>query len=177
MRKNVRFTLPGVATMAMLAILLAFDASRALGQTGVSVVGDPRHPSHGPYAELAKVPEKARAKPNPLQYDPDAVAAGGKLYEQHCAECHGAKAGGTKRGPSLMQELVEQATPGALFWILSNGVVRHGMPDWSKLPEQQRWQLVSFIKSFRAAPAKPETLTTPGASKPCATKDSSLPRR
>ena len=23
------------------------------------------------------------------------------------------------------------------------------MPDWSKLPEPQRWQIVAFLKSFR----------------------------
>jgi hypothetical protein len=59
------------------------------------------------------------------------------------------KAEGTKRAPSLLKEQVQQATPGALFWILTNGVVRHGMPVWSKLPEQQRWQIVTFLKSFR----------------------------
>ena len=42
------------------------------------------------YAELAKAPEKARAKRNPLETEPEAVAAGRILFEQHCAECHGA---------------------------------------------------------------------------------------
>jgi mono/diheme cytochrome c family protein len=101
------------------------------------------------YAELTKAPEKARAKRNPFESDPDSVQAGGKLFEIHCAECHGMKAEGGKRGPSLLHEKVQQATPGALFWILSNGVVWHGMPDWSKLPEPQRWQIVSFLKSFK----------------------------
>jgi|CZKR01.1.fsa_nt_gi hypothetical protein len=41
--------------------------------------------------------------------------------------------------------------PGTLFWLLTNGVVRHGMPVWSKLPELQRWQLVRFIKSLTSA--------------------------
>ena len=37
-----------------------------------------------------------------LRMIPDAIAAGGNLYEQHCAECHGSKAEGRrKRGPSL----------------------------------------------------------------------------
>ena len=103
------------------------------------------------YAALEKVPEKARAKPNPFQADPNAVAAGGKLFEQHCAECHGMKAEGTKRGPSLLKEQVKEATPGTIFWILTNGVVRHGMPVWSKLPEPERWQIVTFLKSFRAS--------------------------
>ena len=38
------------------------------------------------------------------------------------------------------------------FWILTNGVVRRGMPVWSKLPEPQRWQLVTYIKSLGVAP-------------------------
>jgi mono/diheme cytochrome c family protein len=40
--------------------------------------------------------------------------------------------------------------------LLTNGVVRKGMPVWSRLPEPQRWQLVSYIKSLGAsqAPAK-----------------------
>lgn len=104
-----------------------------------------------PYAELAKVPSKAAARRNPLQSDPDAVAAGAKLFASHCAECHGDKADGGKKAPSLLTPEVQQATPGALFWLLTNGVVRRGMPVWSKLPEPQRWQLVSFIKSLSAA--------------------------
>jgi hypothetical protein len=43
---------------------------------------------------------------------------------------------------------VQQATPGTLFWILTNGVVRRGMPVWSKLPEPQRWQIVTYLKSL-----------------------------
>lgn len=101
------------------------------------------------YAALADAPEKARGRRNPFAGDPEAVAAGGNLFERHCAECHGRKAGGTKKGPSLLREEVQQATPGTLFWILSNGVVRRGMPVWSKLPEQQRWQLVTFLQSLK----------------------------
>jgi mono/diheme cytochrome c family protein len=41
-----------------------------------------------------------------------------------------------------------------LYYILTNGVVRKGMPVWSKLPEPQRWQLVSYLKSLGAAPPK-----------------------
>src|ERR1700722_17708865 len=61
------------------------------------------------YAELRKVPEKARLKMNPLENDPDAPIAGGKLFERSCAECHGLKAEGGKRGPSLLRGEVQQA--------------------------------------------------------------------
>ena len=100
------------------------------------------------YDEIAQAPAKARARRNPLESDLDAIAAGRLLFEQHCQECHGRSAEGAKRGPSLRAQQVQTAEPGAIFWILSNGVVRRGMPDWSKLPEPQRWELVCFIKSL-----------------------------
>jgi mono/diheme cytochrome c family protein len=101
------------------------------------------------YAALTEASEKARIRKNPFEGDTQAVAAGGKLFEQHCAECHGKKAGGARQGPSLLREEVQQSTPGTLFWVLTNGVVRRGMPVWSKLPEQERWQLVTFLKSLK----------------------------
>lgn len=102
-----------------------------------------------PYAELEKAPQSARTRQNPLQGDSAAVAAGKKLFGRHCAECHGSTAQGGKKGPSLRVPEVQTETPGTLFWVLSNGVVRRGMPDWSKLPEPQRWQIVSYLKSLQ----------------------------
>lgn len=46
-------------------------------------------------------------------------------------------------------------------WILTNGVVRRGMPVWSKLPEPQRWQLVSFLKSLRNPSSLPVEESAP----------------
>jgi len=98
-------------------------------------------------AILARVPEKARAICNPLAKDPGSAAAGKKLFVQHCAECHGSTAQGAKRGPDL-RAASARAKPGELFWILTNGVVRRGMPPWSKLPEPQRWQIITWLKSL-----------------------------
>jgi mono/diheme cytochrome c family protein len=103
-------------------------------------------------SELDKAPQKARAARNPVQNDPEAVAAGKKLFGMHCAECHGEFAEGTRRAPNLHDSQVQDAPPGAIFWVLTNGIVWHGMPVWSKLPEPQRWQLVTYIKSLRARP-------------------------
>jgi mono/diheme cytochrome c family protein len=100
------------------------------------------------YAELEKAPAKYRAKTNPLVADKDAVAAGRVLFEEHCEECHGEKALGTKKAPSLRVPEVQSAPAGSLFWILTNGIVRKGMPVWSKLPEPQRWQLVTYVQSL-----------------------------
>ena len=126
--------------------ILAFGTFRASARKRDSAAGTIKEST---YAALADAPAKARERKNPFEGDPQALAAGGKLFEQHCAECHGMKAGGTRKGPSLLQEEVQQATPGTLFWILSNGVVRRGMPVWSKLPEPQRWQIVTFLQSLK----------------------------
>lgn len=105
-------------------------------------------PTKSVYAELGNVPEKSRNKQNPLSKDPDAWAAGEILFEEHCEECHGTHGVGGKKAPSLRVAEVQEASDGAIFYILSNGVVRKKMPVWSKLPEPQRWQLVSYIKSL-----------------------------
>lgn len=125
------------------------------------------------YSEIGMAPAKARAKRNPLEKDPEAVAAGRILFEQRCAECHGDQAEGGKKGPSLRAAEIQDAEPGAIFWVLTNGVVRRGMPVWSRLPEPQRWQLVSYIKSLGVAPTKTEPS---GGVAPPAAKDSPLPR-
>jgi mono/diheme cytochrome c family protein len=122
------------------------------------------------YAELTKAPQKARAKRNPLERDPDAVAAGRNLFQQHCTECHGDLAEGGRKGPSLLVEQVQNSEPGTIFWILTNGVVWRGMPVWSKLPEPQRWQLVSYIKSLGVAEQVPTRGSSPKPSSGSATR-------
>ena len=101
---------------------------------------------------IARAPMPMRAQNNPYQGQPEAIEAGEKLFHQHCAECHGESAEGTRRAPNLRDSEVQNAPPGAIFWVLTNGIVWHGMPVWSKLPEPQRWQLVTYIKSLGAQP-------------------------
>jgi mono/diheme cytochrome c family protein len=97
---------------------------------------------------MAKAPAKWKTRANPLEHDPEALAAGKKLFGIHCSECHGQTAQGTRRAPTMRSSDVQEATPGAIFWVLTNGIVWRGMPVWSKLPEPQRWQLVTYIKSL-----------------------------
>jgi mono/diheme cytochrome c family protein len=113
------------------------------------------------YSELEQAPEKARVRANPLEKDPEAAAAGRNVFDQHCSSCHGDTAEGSKKAPSLRAPEVQNATPGTLFWLLTNGVVRKGMPVWSRLPEPQRWQLVSYIKSLGTAAADPPPTSKP----------------
>jgi mono/diheme cytochrome c family protein len=96
---------------------------------------------------INRVPAAQRERANPYGNSPDASAAGRVLFEEHCAQCHGKDAQG-RRGPSLRSVLVERATDGELAWILKNGNVREGMPSWGRLPEPQRWQIISYLRSL-----------------------------
>ena len=131
---------------AGLAMIVAAESTRS-SACGASAA-EPQWFHSDVYAELGKVPDKARSRVNPLENDPQAVAAGQILFQDHCSECHGDNAKGARKGPSLRASAVQNSTPGTLFWILSNGVVRKKMPSWSKLPEPQRWQIVRFLKSL-----------------------------
>ena len=101
---------------------------------------------------LTRVPAKDRARTNPFAADPDAPAAGAKIFAERCAACHGAEAEGKTEGkhprPNLHSERLKQATPGELFWLLTNGSLKNGMPSWSRLPEPQRWQVITYLKSL-----------------------------
>jgi mono/diheme cytochrome c family protein len=106
-------------------------------------------------AVFARVPEKIRPKRNPLAGDMKAPIAGGKLFRQHCAQCHGATAQGGEKVPALVNAEMQNVTAGQIFWVITNGVVRRGMPSWSKLPEAQRWQIVAFLMELNGQPGTP----------------------
>ena len=63
--------------------------------------------------------------------------------------CHGQNARGMRNAISLRTPQVQHATAGELVWFLRNGNLFHGMPSWSGLPEQRRWQIVTYLKSLR----------------------------
>lgn len=100
----------------------------------------------GDGAWLAKVPDQDRQRTNPFEGNADAIGAGAKLFHQNCAACHGNQGTGRDKHPNLHSERVRAATPGELQWLLTNGSMKNGMPSWSRLPEQQRWQIIAFLK-------------------------------
>jgi mono/diheme cytochrome c family protein len=97
---------------------------------------------------MKKVPEGDRSRTNPFAGHPDAIAAGSRLFSDHCAKCHGSDALGRGKRPNLRSEEVQNAPDGEIFWLLRNGNLRRGMPSWSSLPEPSRWQIIAFLKSL-----------------------------
>jgi mono/diheme cytochrome c family protein len=107
----------------------------------------PRNTENDPL--LADAPAKAQSLTNPYAGKPEAIQAGKKLFTRNCASCHGADAKGHEDAPNLFSPQVQNASPGAKFWFLKNGNLKGGMPAWSRLPDQQLWQLVSYLQNLR----------------------------
>jgi len=97
---------------------------------------------------LRRVPDTDRQKSNPFAGRADAVAAGARVFDDHCAKCHGEDALGNRKHPSLRSERVQHATDGEIFWLLKNGNLPKGMPTWAALPEPMRWQIITYVKSL-----------------------------
>ncbi len=91
-------------------------------------------------------PPSAAETKNPYT-SASAAAAGKKLYAQNCAQCHGSNLRGIGPAPALDSTSVRSAKPGELFWFITKGKLESGMPSWANLPQQQRWQIVTFLQS------------------------------
>ena len=97
-------------------------------------------------------PASSQALANPYQGVAEAQT-GRELYGAHCASCHGASAQGSGTIPPLAHSAVQTATDGELFWFITTGSVKEqAVPSWSALPEQQRWQIVTYLKTLTGVP-------------------------
>lgn len=96
-------------------------------------------------------PQAESSRINPLASHTGAAAGGAKLFHQRCSTCHGADGRGSRKAPDLTQPDVQAQTDGALFWKISGGNSRRGMPAFSFLPEPQRWQLVLYLRTIGPA--------------------------
>ena len=91
-------------------------------------------------------PVGAASKINPLANRAEAAGGGRKLFQQRCSTCHAEDGRGSTKAPDLTQPAVQGQSDGALFWKVSSGNTRQGMPSFSFLPELQRWQIVLHIR-------------------------------
>lgn len=91
-------------------------------------------------------PASAGEIKNPYAGNAQAAAGGKKLYAQNCAQCHGNDLQGIGPAPPLASPKVKSASPGDLFWFITNGDLNKGMPGWPQLPKPQRWQIITFLE-------------------------------
>jgi glucose/arabinose dehydrogenase/mono/diheme cytochrome c family protein len=102
-------------------------------------------------ASFHNAPATAEQTKNPYAGKLVAAQAGANLFARHCASCHGPTGGGTGNIPALAKGPTQSAPDGAIFWFITQGDPNNGMPSWSSLSEQQRWQVVTYLKALGGA--------------------------
>ncbi|HEY6768516.1 MAG TPA: PQQ-dependent sugar dehydrogenase [Candidatus Sulfotelmatobacter sp.] len=108
-------------------------------------------------------PDSAKQMKNPYEGRQDGAQKGQRLYARNCLSCHGKTGSGTGNVPSLVDGKLEAITSGEIFWFITKGSVPNGMPSWKFLPEQQRWQIVTFVKSLGQSHTGPQPGSAPEA--------------
>jgi len=127
----MRFTQAAVGAAVVLAVLSSFN---------------PRvQAADGPFHDA---PASAKAMKNPLAGQPAAVDAGKTVYARNCLSCHGRAGQGTGNVPSLVDGKLKGVTEGEIFWFVTKGDKDNGMPSWAFLPEEKRWQAVSYVEAM-----------------------------
>jgi mono/diheme cytochrome c family protein len=108
-----------------------------------------------------QAPPEAKNMKNPVPSNEATLAAGKVLYTDKCASCHGDTGDG--KGPEAEMyavspadfrdfNLMSEMTDGELFWKITEG--RRPMPSFKKqFADEQRWQLVNYIRTFAKPPA------------------------
>jgi len=101
-------------------------------------------------AEKWEAPSDAAAKPNPESEKPEARTTGRKMFIRICARCHEEDGSGKNQGAANLRcPQVQNQTDGALFWKISNGNTKTGMPPFDSLPEDKRWDIVTFLRTLK----------------------------
>jgi mono/diheme cytochrome c family protein len=124
-------------------------------------------------------PEQARQLRNPFPSTPQTLGMGMSTYSDHCESCHGEDGNGKgKRAEKLSvaptdftdAHAMTRMTDGELFWKISEG--HRPMPAFKgKLSEEERWQLVDYIRTFsRPLVDPPAESTVPAPNKDAAPK-------
>lgn len=103
---------------------------------------------------------KARKLKNPFPPSTEALVAGMHVYTNQCQSCHGKYGDGKGEKASELSvapgdftdaSKINSMTDGELFWQITKG--RRPMPAFAdKLNEEQRWQLVDYIRTFARKP-------------------------
>ena len=98
-------------------------------------------------------PNSAKATKNPYAGQQPAIDAGKTVYARNCLSCHGRTLQGTGNVPSLIDGKLKGVTDGEVFWFVTKGDKDNGMPSWSFLPEEKRWQVVSYVEAMASGKA------------------------
>jgi putative heme-binding domain-containing protein len=84
--------------------------------------------------------------------DATAVAAGGAMFRERCADCHGTDAKGG-RGPDLTRIWADQNSDQRVFQIIKSGIPGSIMPP-STAPDTELRAIVAYLRNISTAKAE-----------------------
>jgi glucose/arabinose dehydrogenase len=113
-------------------------------------------------------PDSAKEVKNPYEGQSAAIDAGKTLYARNCLACHGKAGKGTGNVPSLVDGKLNGVPQGEVFWFVTQGDKDNGMPSWAFLPEDKRWQIVTYVEALAAGKV---TATSSAAATPAASSE------
>ena len=108
-------------------------------------------------------PDSAKQMENPDENDPQAPAKGKPLYHLRCARCHGERGEGSGNIPPLAHGKIKASSSGEVFWFITQGDKANGMPSWATLPKQQRWLIITYLRTLGTAKAQVAAAAPPEA--------------
>ena len=120
-------------------------------------------------AHFHNAPPSSVQVKNPYAGQQAAVVAGARLYNTNCGSCHGIGGRGTGNIPALSDGPTQAASDGEVFWFITTGSVNNGMPAGASLPEQKRWQIVTYLKSLKNSPSAQRVDSSSANTKPVKT--------
>jgi mono/diheme cytochrome c family protein len=105
--------------------------------------------------EPRRNPEAQKLK-NPEPNNDETVEAGKKLYQRHCAPCHGPNGkgdGGMALSGGTPSDLTDEtwdygSTDGEIFTVIHDGVSSDMLAYKDKLSDKQIWQIVRYLRSI-----------------------------
>jgi putative heme-binding domain-containing protein len=105
------------------------------------------------FALLATLLLAAPAAAQPLaDANPEDVVHGTRVFEIHCARCHGIDGVGGE-GPNLMRENLRRSTEDdALLEIVDNGIAGTDMPGHGSLNTREIRNVAAYVRSLGVAP-------------------------
>jgi glucose/arabinose dehydrogenase len=130
---------------------ISFDARRYLSAAAVGAIPwiFVAAPLAAQDAHFHNAPSSSAQQKNPDAGKDAAVAEGAKLYATNCVSCHGMNGQGSGNVPPLSEGATQSVPEGEVFWFITTGAVKNGMPAWGSLPEEQRWQIVAYLQSLK----------------------------
>jgi mono/diheme cytochrome c family protein len=109
---------------------------------------------------------------------PEILGLGKRTFEKECAACHGIAGDGEGEAAYLLYPRPRDFVSGQyriistwdgfptdddLFRTISRGMPGSAMPSWAHLPEDTRWGLVHYVKSFAKRPLTIKAAREPDA--------------